>query len=167
MDRQWAVALALGGQTFQPKTTGAPDVTFTMLELGGRYRIRPAIELALTLAAGGAMKGQFSTGGLWVDFRYRFMAEQPWNVFALIGLGSVGVSGKDAADVDRKGRGALRLGGGVERRIGAWGIAAELRLWGAGENKDVPAVDPPTTAYQLARYGVSGASLMLGGTFYF
>ena len=167
MTKRWAIGAALGSESLTAKVDGAPHVGFGVVELAGRFRIRRDLEVALSFVGGGAMKGELTTGGLYVDARYRFRAEQPWNVFALAGLGVVSVARKDGSDVEKKGRGSLHLGGGVERRFGAFALAAELKLVAIGKHAAVPPVEPPTLSYEMARYAVSGASLTLGATYYF
>ena len=125
------------------------------------------LEVALTLDGGGGSNNSYSTGGMCADFRYRFMAEQAWNVYALAGLGFASIAAKDATDPEKKGRGLFRVGGGVERRFGAFAIEAELRLFGVAQNKDLAVQAPPTTNSELAHDGVSGASLTLAGSDYF
>jgi hypothetical protein len=168
MDKRWAINLSFGSQTLTPDVADAPKVAFAIVELSGRFRIRPHIELGLFFAGGGAMKGTLSSGSAFVDFRYRFMAERELNLFGLVGLGVVSAAQKDAGEVEARGRGALRLGGGIEWRFArAWAAAAELRLLGVGENPEVPAPSPEHLNYQVARYALSGGSITLGATFYF
>jgi hypothetical protein len=163
MSRRWAIDLSLGGQSLTAKHAGAQAVGFGGLELAARFRIRPAIEVALAFE--GAGNQGISTAGFFAEFRYRFMAERPWTPFALAGLGVVSAADKTGTDTEKKGRGALRIGGGIERRFGAWGIEATLRLVGIGANKQV--MDVTTRGQELARYSASGAELVVGGTFYF
>ena len=167
MDDRWAVALGLATEGLKPRTPGAQNVQFAGLELGGRFRYRPAIEFALSLVLLGS-KGDIGSGGLWADFRYRFYAERPWNPFALVGLGVQSAAGKNDGDTATKGRGALRLGGGIERRFGSFAAFAELKLVSIAHNPDV--VEPATgisNQYLLERYGDGGLELSLGGTYYF
>jgi len=167
MASRWAVDLALGGYSLRPK--GASETTgFGVLGLAGRFRLRPTMELALGLALGGGNRDgvDLSMGALYAEFRYRFRAEQPWNVFVLGGLGVGSVARKSGSDTERKGRGMLRLGGGVERRFGSFALEGTLSAIAIGEDKDVPATDAPDIGYAFARYGVSGLALMLGATAY-
>ena len=163
MARRWAIDLSLGGQSLTAKHAGAEAVGFGGLELAARFRIRPTMEIALAFE--GAGNQGISTAGFFAEFRYRFMAERPWTPFALAGLGVASAADKTGTDTEKKGRGALRIGGGIERRFGAWGIEATLRLVGIGENKAVMTVT--TRGQELARYSASGAELVVGGTFYF
>jgi hypothetical protein len=162
MARRWSVDLALGGESLKAKRDGAEAVGFGGLELAARFRIRPAIEVALALQAAGNQG--ISTAGIFAEFRYHFMAERPWSPFACAALGIASAADKSGTDTEKKGRGALRLGGGIERRFGALGIEATLRLVGIAENKEVMAVT--TRGQELARYGASGAELVIGGTYY-
>jgi hypothetical protein len=163
MDNRWAVNVSLGGESLTAKTDGAKPVGFGGLEVAGRFRIRPSIEIALAFAAAGNQG--IGTAGFYAEFRYRFLAERPWNPFACGSLGVASVSDKNASDPEKKGRGSLRLGGGIERRIGNFGIEATLRLIGIGENTAVMTVQ--TRGQELARYGVSGGELVVGGSYYF
>ena len=164
MDRRWAVALSLSGEGMTPD--GGSSTGLGVLELAGRYRVADKIELGLAIDAGGGGSGKLTTGGLYADLRYSLMPGQPWNVLFLGSLGAASVYGKNAADVDRKGRGSVRIGAGIERRFGAWAIEGDLRVVSIAENRDVPVVYPTTTEFLVARYGVSGAALTLAGTFY-
>lgn len=168
MLRRWSVALALGSETLRTKLADAPRVTFGTLELSGRFRIRPSMEVALGLGGGGAARGDLSTGGLYADFRYRFRPERPLDVYAQIGLGTISVARKDAGDVEKQGRGSLRFGGGVEWRFTPLiGVAFELRFVGVGENTKVPVPIAPSLDYEMARYDLSGVALALSSSFYF
>jgi hypothetical protein len=167
MARRWAVDLALGGTSLRPK--GASEGTgFGLLGLAGRFRLRPTIELALGLALGGGRRDgvDLGMGALYAELRYRFLAEQRWTVFVLGGLGVGSVARKAGSDAERKGRGLLRLGGGIERRFGSFALEATLAGIAIAEDTDVLATDVPDDGYAFARYGVSGIALMLGATYY-
>lgn len=169
MARRWAGELAIGGAGLKPK--GDTDSTgFGMLGVAGRFRLRPAIEFAAGITFGGAKVDTFqlSTSALYLEFRYRFLAEQPWNVFALGGLGVASVAQRGAGTDERKGRGMLRLGGGVERRFGGgFAVDATLRILAIAENNPdavTEILDPPFT---FAHFGVSGLAFAVAGTYYF
>jgi hypothetical protein len=167
MASRWAVDLALGGASLRPK--GASEGTgFGVLGLAGRFRLRPAMELALGLAFGGGNRDgvDLSMGALYAEFRYRFLAEQPWNVFVLGGLGAGSVARRSSTDPERQGRGMLRLGGGVERRFGSFALEGTLSGIAIAENPDLRATGAPDIGYAFARYGVSGLALTLGATYY-
>ena len=166
MDRRWAIGAQLGWESLTIQHGDKQKVTFGMLELAARFRIRPAIEVALALRGGGTA-GDISLGGLYADFRYRFRAEEKWNLYAFVGLGVMAAAQKMATDAEKKGRGSLRLGGGLERRFGSFAVDVELHIVGIGENKEAPEPVMPSTAGQLSRYGLSGGSLMIGVTYYF
>jgi hypothetical protein len=165
--RRWSVALALGTESMRAKPDDAPTLAVATVELAGRFRLKPAIEFALVLGGGGSTNGSFSTSSIMADFRYRFLADRPLNVYAMAGLGIASAYGKDPTDFEKKGRGAFRIGGGGELRFDALAAFAELRLYGIGENKEVPDPAAPTTRYELARFSVSGVALVLGLTYYF
>ncbi len=165
MERPWSIALSLAAMSAKPHDI-QHSVGLGAFELAGAYRLRPSIQLGLSLAGGGGENNTLSTGALWANFRYRFMAEQPWNVLALASVGVASVYGNNAPDVDRKGRGALRIGGGVEHRWQAWALEADLVVFAIAQNTAVPDQVTPTTEYDVARYGLTGVALSLGGTFY-
>jgi hypothetical protein len=167
MQRRWAVTLGVGWETLAVKTEPMPRTAMTLLELAGRYRIRRPLELGVSFIAGGAMKGELDTVRLYVDGRWRFLAEQPWNVYARVSLGIAAVANDQANKQERAGRGSLQLGGGVERRWRWFGVSAELRLVGVGENPDAPTPAMVTPASQFARNKVSGGSFAIASTFYF
>ena len=166
MDRRWAISAEVGTLGLKPDRDNADNVSFGMFELSGRFRIRSWVEVGLSIYGGGAMEGELSTGGLFIDGRYRFLAENPWNVFALLSLGVVSVAQKDGTDAEKKGRGAVRIGVGVERRFRTFGIQAELRLIGVGENKDFEPMTVTPNA-EMAKSKLNGGSLTIGGTYYF
>ncbi len=165
MDRRWAITAGIGSLGLEPDRDGADNTSFGIIDLGGRFRIRRSIEVGLSIYGGGT-KGDIGTGGLYIDGRYRFMAERPWNVFALLSLGVASVSDKEATEDEKRGRGSVRIGVGVERRFRAWSIDLQLRLMGIAKNKEVDTV-PMTVAEDLAKSKLSGGSLTLGGSFYF
>jgi hypothetical protein len=165
MDKRWAVGLNVGPETMQAQVDGAPKIEFGQFEIAGRFRIRAPMELSLALHLGGTK--DIGMGGLMLDFRYRFLAEQKWNVYLLGGLGVIAVAHEKGTEAEKKGRGALRFGAGGERRFGWFALSLELRLFGIGENKDLGPMPVETDAYELSRYKVSGGSLAMGGTVYF
>jgi hypothetical protein len=168
MARRWSVALAFGPEILRSKLDDAPRVTFGTLELSGRFRIRPAMEVALGGRGGGAARGDLSTGGLYADFRYRFRPDQPLDVYAQVGLGVISVAPENGSDAEKRGRGALRFGGGVEWRFAPlFGVAFELRFVGIGENTEVPTPIAPSLDFEMSRYSVSGTQLALNTSFYF
>ncbi len=162
MDRRWAVDLALGGTILKAKTDGAKGVFFGGLELAARFRIRPAVEVALAFDAAGNQG--IGLAGFFAEGRYRFNAERAWNPFVLVSLGVASVADKTGSSTEKQGRGAVRIGGGLERRFGAFAAQATLRLVAMGENKSVM-VDT-TAGEKLSRYSASGGELVIGGTFY-
>lgn len=168
MDDRWSIDLALWLGAANPKLDGAGGSGVGGLELAGRFRITKAIEVALALQAGGNDNDHVTMGGLVADFRYRFKPEAAWNFIALAGIGVMSVADKDTSDdMQKHGRGTLRIGGGVERRFGSWAVAATLRLYAVAQNKDAVVVTPPTVSHNLERYGVTGETLAIGASYYF
>lgn len=166
MSKRWAIGFDVGPESYEPDAANADPTEFGQFELAGRYRIRPAIELGLALHMAGSA-GDIGAGGLYFDFRYRFRAEQKLNVYALASLGVLAVSQDSASEDAKKGRGSLRLGGGLEYRWNWFALIVELRLLHVGENKDLAPVMAETVDYQLSRYKLSGGSLAMGANFYF
>jgi hypothetical protein len=167
MERRWAIAAGLGSETLHVDGDGAPRVPFAVLELALRLRVVPTFEVALAFTAGGATKGDLTTSGLYLEGRYRFLAGRPWNIFLLASLGVASVAPEDGNDVEKRGRGSLRLGGGIERRFGAFAIEASLRAVGIGKNEDVPLMTPATNDNAMTALGVSGGTLSIGALYYF
>src|SRR6185503_923695 len=95
MQRRWAIAASIGSETLQAKADGAPKVPFGVVEVALRLRVVPAAELGLSFTGGGAAEGDLTTGGLYLEGRYRFLAENPWNLFALASLGVASVAPKE------------------------------------------------------------------------
>ncbi len=163
MAKRWAIGLDLGPESLQPD--GGSKVGFQQLELAGRFRIRPAIEIGLALHLAGSK--DIGAGGLYADVRYRFMAEQKLNVYVLGGLGVLAVAHENATEQAKQGRGSLRVGVGGEYRWNWFALIAELRLVVVGENEDLGPTMTETVDYQLSRYKLSGGSLAVGANFYF
>lgn len=167
MDRRWSISAAIGPLGLKPKDTDRESLTFSMLELGGHFRIRPFIDVGVSFYGAGATKGELSTGGLFIDARWRFLAERPWNLWALFSLGVASVADEGQSEAAKQGRGAVRLGFGIERRFrNGWAIHAELRLVGIGENKDFEPMGT-TLNDEMADRELSGGSLTMGGSFHF
>jgi hypothetical protein len=165
MSRRWAVSAGIGWESFTAKTDGGDKITFGTIELAGRFRIRRNVEVALSLVAGGAADN-ITTGGLYVDMRYRFMAEKAWNVYGAIGLGAASVAGKSADGDEKKGRASLRLGFGVERRFTSLALFGEVRPVWVAENKDIPDLSDQPAWYQFSKWPLGGGHVLFGATFY-
>lgn len=166
MDRRWSVGLSFGALGLGPDRDGADDVSFGMVELAARFRIRSFVDVGLSLHGGGAAEGDLTAAGIYLDGRYRFRAERPWNLWALLSLGVASVAAEDQTDEAKRGRGSLRIGVGVERRFRLWALHAELRLVHVGENKDFePTAITPND--EMAKSKLNGGSLTIGGSFYF
>ena len=169
MTRRFSVSLALGVENLRAAGGNRLGAQLGFFDLSGRFRIKRFLDLGLTLHGGGSeyMGIELSTVGLYIDARWRFLPENKWNLYVVGSLGVRSATAGDASEIERRGRGSLRLGGGVELRFTWLGLFAELMLQGVGENPDVPAVTPPTIGYELARYRLSGVALALGATLYF
>jgi hypothetical protein len=166
MSKRWAIGVDVGPESYQPDVDGSQKTEFGQFELAVRYRVRKPIELGLALHGAGSK--DIGAGGIYFDFRYRFMAEQALNVYALASLGVVSVAHKDASEEAKLGRGSVRLGVGGEYRWSWFALILELRLIHVAENKELALpIDPAPVDYQLSRYKLSGGSLALGANFYF
>jgi hypothetical protein len=162
MANRWALTVGLGGQTLK---AGDDNIGFLTYELGVRFRIIRALEVAVTL--GTAANRADSYGGVWVDARYNFLAERNWNVYADLGLGLAGAAAKGADDNDDSARGSFRLSAGVERRFGVFSLSAELRVLTIGSNTNADAVTVPTPETELAGDSSAGIGFVISSTYYF
>ena len=175
MGHRWSVHAALWFGSVTPRVSGADKIALAGLDLEGRYRLIEPIELALSLHAGGGADpngndaNSVSFGGFFVDARWRFMYDRPWNIAALAGLGFISASAQSmATDTEKQARGALRVGAALERRWTHWAIEADFRLMAVLKNDSVSTIDLPTQrTYQVSRYGLTGANLAFGGSYYF
>jgi len=175
LDDPWSVHLALWFGSVTPRVSGAENIPLAGLDIEGRYRLREPIELALSIHAGGGADpngndaNSVSFGGLFVDARWRFMYDRPWNIAATAGLGIVAAAAKEmATDDEKQGRGALRVGAALEHRWTHWAIELDFRLMAVLKNDSVTTIDVPTQrTYNAARYGLTGANLAIGGSYYF
>lgn len=175
MASRWAVNLSLWFGGFTPRVDGSTSIPLAGLELSGRFRIAEPIELALSLQAGGGQDpnnndmNSASVGGIFIDARWRFLYDRPWNVAAIVGIGSMSATAKSGAtDEEKQARGALRVGVAVEHRWTHWAIEGVFRIEALRNNDAVTTVDLPSRrTYQLSRYGSTGANLVFGGSYYF
>jgi hypothetical protein len=165
MAKRWAIGVNVGPESYQPDTAQTTKTELAQFEVAGRFRIRAPIELGLAVHLGGSK--DLAMGGVYIDFRYRFMAENQLNLYALAGLGVLAIAPENASEDARRGRGSLRFGGGLEYRFNWFALIVELRLVGVGENRDLAPQMPETVDYQLSRYKLSGGSLAMGANFYF
>jgi len=163
LSARWAVALALGGESLTPTASASTSESIGYLE--GAVRFRPVLntEIQLAIDLGGRADAKYSA--LFLDVRYRFNPEDTWRWSLTGGVGLASAAAPDASDLDKKGRGALRFGGGLERRFGAFAVMAELRLMLIAANHAAPDRADPTPAYYFARYGMSSYGFQLGGSY--
>jgi hypothetical protein len=169
MDRRWSISAGLGWETLNVKTTSGngDKITFGMLDLAGRFRIIRTVDVGLGIVGGGAEGGDVSIGGFYIDGRYRFLAERPWNLSLGLGLGVASVAAKDGSKEEKKGRGSVRVGFGVERRFRSFALFGEVRIIGVAGNKDLVEPASPPPSWEFSKYGLSGGHVTFGGTFYF
>jgi Outer membrane protein beta-barrel domain len=162
MANRWALTVGLGAQQLK---AGDDDIGFLTYELGARFRIIRALEVALTIAAGANRADSY--GGLWLDVRYNFLAEHAWNIYAAIGLGLASAAEKNSDDNDGHTRGSFRLGAGVERRFDVFSLSAELRVLTMSSNPNADALGYVTPESELASDSSAGLGLVIGSTYYF
>jgi hypothetical protein len=165
MSKRWAIGVDVGPESYEPDAPGSQKTEFGQFELAARYRIRAPIELGLAIHLGGSK--DIGEGGFYLDFRYRFRAEEKLNVYALGSLGVLAIAHENASEDAKQGRGSLRLGVGGEYRWNWFALILELRLVSVGENDQLAPVATETVDYQLSRYKLSGGSLAMGANFYF
>ena len=169
MKRRWAIAASLGYERITPRSDARPQAPFTMVDVSGRFRLYPDLELAVSLQLGGGTAEdmtQLSSVGIVGEVRYRLFAREPWNGYLFGGLGVRSVAEKNADTTAAQPRGALRFGAGVERRFDRFAIAADAQYRIVAENSQVPDEPTPTTAHDFARYGLRGWYLGLAGIVY-
>lgn len=163
VDTRWAVGLALGAASLTPTAAASKTESLGYLEAAARYRLVLNTELQLALDLGG--RDDATLGALFLDVRYRFNPEDDWRWSLGGGLGIASVAAPDAGDLDKKGRGALRATAGLERRLGAFAVMAELRAMVIAENKAAPDRTLPPPSYYFARYGMSSFGFQIGGSY--
>lgn len=163
---RWAIAGSLLVEPLKPQTAGAVGQGFAVLELSGRYRLRPEVELALALDLGGA-DNRYTLGALYVDARYRFRPFAAWDWHLVGGIGAASVAAKDAVDNDKKLRGSIRFGAGGDRRFGRFALQAELELVGVTSNDDAGLLHGTGEDYWIARYGLAGVAVSAGASYAF
>ena len=164
---RWAVGLALGGESLTPTASASTSESVGYLEAYGRFRVVHNTEIQLALDLGG--RSDANLGALFLDVRYRFNPDDDWRWSLGGGLGVASVAAPTgASDAEKKGRGALRFGGGVERRLGAFAIMAELRLTLIAKN-DFPdptvPIGPQPAVYYFERNGMSSYGFQVGGSY--
>lgn len=162
---RWAVGAGLILESLKPQTPGATAQGFGELELDGRFRVRPDLELGLALDLGGS--NDYALGAIYIDARYRFRPFATWGWHLVGGIGAASVAHKDAIDNDKKLRGSLRVGIGGDRRFGRFALQAELELVGVTSNTDAAELHGTGESYWLARYGLGGLALGAGATYAF
>src|SRR4051812_44951353 len=90
MERRWSVSAGLGWEQLQVKASSGngAKITFGTLDLSGRFRVIRTVDVGLGLIGGGAKgdDGSVVTSGFFIDGRYRFLAEKPWNIYLGGGL---------------------------------------------------------------------------------
>jgi hypothetical protein len=166
MTRRWALGGGIGWQSISVLTDTGPNVTLGTLEIAGRFRIARSFEVGAILLLGGA--DGLKSGGLYLEGRYRFLAERRWNIYIGYAIGVISVAPTDATKDEKRGRGGYRITlFGLERRWEKFALFGDVDLVGIAKNEDLMMPAMPTLAWQFARYRLSGGAVTFGGTFYF
>ena len=169
MKRRWALGAGLGYERLTARSATQPKVPFTVVEVSGRMRVYPDLEVAANVRLGGGTAEdmtQLSTVAFLGDLRYRLFAGQPWNGYLFGGVGVRSIAEKDADMTTAQPRPSVRVGAGGERRFDRFAIEAEVQYHLVAENAQVPDAAEPTIAYEFARYDLRGWCLAIAGTFY-
>lgn len=162
MANRWAIDVGLGLQSLN---TTASAIGFISYDLSVRFRIIRPLEVALVFGAGANHADQYDA--LWVDARYNFMAERPWNIYVHLGLGGGAAAAKNPTEGDGSGRATLRLGVGLERRFDVFSISAEVRALTFGRNNSASQIGIETPESDLAANSATGIGFVVGSTYYF
>jgi hypothetical protein len=171
--KRWGVGVSLGSALLEalPGPTDPPGPnpkhSFGQIGLSGRLRITPVWELELALEGGNSSASQLAFGGVWLDVRWRPVPDTRWQGYLVAGIGSATASGTSPTDAERKGRGAGRIGGGIERWLGNFVLALELRGIAVSDNSAVTPSSSPSDGSRFAKDTVHGVSVSLGAAYYF
>jgi hypothetical protein len=153
----------------------APDAEPASYGGGGlhvRYRFTARWELELALEGlrehredGMESVAGYDAGAIAV--RYHLTPRSRWDWFALVGVGGMTPT-YDGEPLEGGELGTFQLGGGVERRFGRVGVAAELRAVGAApaEHDAGPPARMPVEA-DPDRRGLSGGQLSVAASYHF
>jgi len=185
MANRWAVGLSIGGLGVAPQSASDAKSNFDVGELSLRFRATLHLEIEAAFGGGrerlsdgtqGDNQASFGTLGL----RYRFMPEDPWNVWVMGALGGMTVASQSATDSQKSGAGRSlgELGVGLERRFEHFALQAELRLVTTGAQKDPTAASggtvmvapngaPMPVTAATASDRLSGGQLTIGASYYF
>jgi Outer membrane protein beta-barrel domain len=179
---RWAIGLSLSSTSLNTKDGGAD----TQTQWGGggleaRYRIAPRWELGVAFEGARERLADGSQGDRMlaldtVSARYHFNPYARWDLYAIAGVGAAQIRDvNDGSSTQAPVRGAGELGGGLERRFGHIGVAAELRLVAIAAPKDAGgAMTSPVTSGAnppppgaTADPAQAGATLTLGAAYHF
>ena len=184
MDHRWALGLAIGGFGVAPEGNPDAQTKFQIGALALRFRASPHIEFALEIAGGSQVlesgdRGDLDTDGAMLVGRFRFMPEEPWNLFLTGGFGGIVIARRDASDAERQQeeRPQGMLGIGLERRFERFALQAEARVVGIGprEVSDTPVIGtvgkpgappPPVDPAASPSDKLSGGTFTVGVSYY-
>src|SRR5262245_51788498 len=110
MDHRWAIGLSIGGLGVAPEQNPDAQTKFQIGAIAIRYRAARSIEFALELAGGPQVlesgdRGDLEATSVMLVGRYRFMPEEPWNLFLTGGFGGLVIVRTDATDGERQNAG--------------------------------------------------------------
>lgn len=165
--QRWSVSFGLEFGTFKPKEDDGKSLAYSAAEASVRYRLQRSVDLGAVLFAGGADESDVGFAGLMLEGRYLFRPGRAWNPFASFAIGVTSIAPNSGSDDQKKGRGALRFGGGIEHRWGWFALEASLHIIGVGANHPDPDATGGSLPLELARDSASGAQLSISGTGYF
>jgi hypothetical protein len=174
MDHRWAIGISIGGLGVAPEQNPDAQTKFQIGAIAIRYRAASSIEFALELAGGSQVlesgdRGDLDTSGVMIVGRYRFMPEEPWNLFLTGGFGALVIARSDATDQERQnaGRPQGMLGIGLERRFERFALQAEARIVGVGprDQQDTPPVTGTITKLPIDPPPPADTDKLSGGTF--
>jgi len=162
----WSVAASLALGNSLPERAGPTAdkaIGLGVLELDGRYRVLPSLELGLGLALG--VNNADSFGGLFFEPRMRLVPERTWNAFVLADLGIATLAPKNASSDKTKGRVAFRAGAALERRWDHWALETCFRLLAMAANH-YP-INGDIVDFPPEEYAQIGVSISVGGSYRF
>jgi hypothetical protein len=155
MYKRWGAEVTYGYDALRARTDGADVHHLIFFEMAVRFRIITELEVGASI--GGALLPSLGYASLRGDVRYRLLAERPWNIALLAGVGFASFG------YDSPKRLLVRGGVGVERRFQSWAFAAELHLARISDEPDLAYVYSDA---ELRRFGTLDGALSIGALYY-
>jgi hypothetical protein len=184
--RKWGIGLRATSIAIHPENNPDAESEYAGGGLQLRWRLSPRWELegtseGLREQLGDGVEGDRQLHAATLAARYHLRPYGRWDWYALVGIGGTMEmidDGDQPVALSRAGH--VHLGGGVERRFGRFGIAAELRAIGMGPSETIDERPPeavptdprmpmgtvPTQEIEEPG-GSSGGQLTLAATYYF